>query len=68
MSSDDNDDVIMKAIINDGASDYLVKPIQRNTPRLMWKHGVRKRNNELKEMNQLRIVEDGTNQSITHQL
>lgn len=60
MSSDDNDHVIMKAIV-DGACDYLVKPIQRTVLKHIWQHVVRKRSKELKEMEQLFVKYD-TNQ------
>lgn len=65
MSSDDNDHVILKAIV-DGACDYLVKPIQRNVLKHIWQHVVRKRSKELKEMEQLFVKHDANQKQLVN--
>ncbi|KAL6339625.1 hypothetical protein AAG906_034710 [Vitis piasezkii] len=49
MSSDEKRETIMKGIIH-GACDYWVKPVRMDAIQLVWQHVIRKRRNELKEM------------------
>ncbi|WOK96093.1 two-component response regulator ARR1-like [Canna indica] len=49
MSSDDHKDVVMKGITH-GACDYIIKPVRMESLRNIWQHVVRKKRNELKEL------------------
>ncbi|KAF5931418.1 hypothetical protein HYC85_032291 [Camellia sinensis] len=51
MSADDENDVVMKGII-DGACDYLVKPVRMEAIKYLWKHVVRKQKYGLKAIEQ----------------
>ncbi|XP_008790853.1 two-component response regulator ARR1-like isoform X2 [Phoenix dactylifera] len=72
MSADDGRDVVMKGVTH-GACDYLIKPVRMEALRNIWQHVVRKRRNELKELEhsgsaeendrQKRALEDGDNAS-----
>ncbi|XP_010259415.1 PREDICTED: two-component response regulator ARR2-like isoform X2 [Nelumbo nucifera] len=58
MSADDGKDVVMKGVTH-GACDYLIKPVRIEAIKNIWQHVVRKRRNELKELEQSGSVEDG---------
>ncbi|OVA16848.1 SANT/Myb domain [Macleaya cordata] len=58
MSMDDKKEVVMKGVTH-GACDYLIKPIRMEAIKNIWQHVVRKRRNELKELEQSGSVEDG---------
>nr|XP_010938329.1 two-component response regulator ARR2 isoform X2 [Elaeis guineensis] len=72
MSADDGRDVVMKGVTH-GACDYLIKPVRMEALRNIWQHVVRKRRNELKELEhsgsaeendkQKRALDDGDNAS-----
>ncbi|KAG1338741.1 two-component response regulator ARR1 [Cocos nucifera] len=72
MSADDGKDVVMKGVTH-GACDYLIKPVRIEALKNIWQHVVRKRRNELKELEhsgsaeendrQRRVLEEGDNAS-----
>lgn len=72
MSADDGKDVVMKGVTH-GACDYLIKPVRIEALKNIWQHVVRKRRNELKELEhsgsaeesdrQRRLLEEGDNAS-----
>nr|XP_010905671.1 two-component response regulator ARR1 [Elaeis guineensis] len=72
MSADDGKDVVMKGVTH-GACDYLIKPVRMEALKNIWQHVVRKRRNELKELEhsgsaeendrQRRLLEEGDNAS-----
>ncbi|XP_008813715.2 two-component response regulator ARR1-like [Phoenix dactylifera] len=49
MSADDGKDAVMKGVTH-GACDYLIKPLSMEALKNIWQHVVRKRRNELKEL------------------
>ncbi|KAL5996283.1 hypothetical protein ACLOJK_026357 [Asimina triloba] len=49
MSADDGKDVVMKGVTH-GACDYLIKPVRIEAIKNIWQHVIRKRRNELKEL------------------
>lgn len=57
MSVDDKKEVVMKGVTH-GACDYLIKPVRIEAIRNIWQHVVRKRRNELKELEQSGSYED----------
>ncbi|KAL5700993.1 hypothetical protein ACHQM5_026379 [Ranunculus cassubicifolius] len=57
MSVDDKKEVVMKGVTH-GACDYLIKPVRIEAIRNIWQHVVRKRRNELKELEQSGSFED----------
>ncbi|XP_058082785.1 two-component response regulator ARR2-like isoform X2 [Magnolia sinica] len=61
MSADDGKDVVMKGITH-GACDYLIKPVRIEAIKNIWQHVVRKRRNELKEIEHSGSVEDSDRQ------
>ncbi|KAK8614511.1 hypothetical protein V6N13_068311 [Hibiscus sabdariffa] len=67
MSSDDEKGVVMKGIFH-GACDYLLKPIQMESVRLIWQHIVRRRKNKLLDFqlpaNNMPVKDEGISQSL----
>ncbi|XP_044499877.1 two-component response regulator ARR2-like isoform X2 [Mangifera indica] len=61
MSADDSKNVVMKGVTH-GACDYLIKPVRIEALKNIWQHVVRKRKNELKDMEQSGSVEEGDRQ------
>ncbi|XP_077217776.1 two-component response regulator ARR2-like [Tasmannia lanceolata] len=57
MSADDGKDVVMKGVTH-GACDYLIKPVRIEAIKNIWQHVVRKKNNELKELEHSGSLED----------
>ncbi|KAF9604301.1 hypothetical protein IFM89_005627 [Coptis chinensis] len=57
MSVDDKKEVVMKGVTH-GACDYLIKPVRIEAIKNIWQHVVRKRRNELRELEQSGSVED----------
>lgn len=57
MSADDGKDVVMKGVTH-GACDYLIKPVRIEAIKNIWQHVVRKRRNELKDLEQSGSAED----------
>ncbi|XP_010268091.1 PREDICTED: two-component response regulator ARR2-like isoform X2 [Nelumbo nucifera] len=57
MSADDGKDVVMKGVTH-GACDYLIKPVRIEALKNIWQHVVRKRRNDLKELEQSGSMED----------
>ncbi|XP_058076260.1 two-component response regulator ARR2-like isoform X2 [Magnolia sinica] len=57
MSADDGKDVVMKGVTH-GACDYLIKPVRMEAIKNIWQHVVRKRRNEMKELEHSGSVED----------
>lgn len=57
MSADDGKDVVMKGVTH-GACDYLIKPVRIEAIKNIWQHVVRKKRNELKDLEQSVSVED----------
>ncbi|KAF8401395.1 hypothetical protein HHK36_012333 [Tetracentron sinense] len=49
--------LVMKGVKH-GACDYLIKPVQVEAIRYIWQHVVRKRRNEVKELDQSSCMED----------
>ncbi|KAL5983629.1 hypothetical protein ACLOJK_017719 [Asimina triloba] len=64
MSVDDGKDVVMKGVTH-GACDYLIKPVRIEAIKNIWQHVVRKRRNELKELEHSGSVEDSDRQKRT---
>ncbi|XP_031264444.1 two-component response regulator ARR2-like isoform X2 [Pistacia vera] len=58
MSADDSKHVVMKGVTH-GACDYLIKPVRIEALKNIWQHVVRKRRNELKDIEQSGSVEEG---------
>ncbi|KAG9459506.1 hypothetical protein H6P81_004014 [Aristolochia fimbriata] len=57
MSADDGKDVVMKGVTH-GACDYLIKPVRMEALKNIWQHLVRKKRNELKDLEHSGSVED----------
>ncbi|XP_068659014.1 two-component response regulator ARR2-like isoform X2 [Aristolochia californica] len=57
MSADDGKDVVMKGVTH-GACDYLIKPVRMEAVKNIWQHVVRKKRNELKDLEHSGSVED----------
>ncbi|KAK9018400.1 hypothetical protein V6N11_001376 [Hibiscus sabdariffa] len=67
MSSDDAKGVVLKGIIH-GACDYLLKPIQMESVRLIWQHIVRRRKHKLRDFqlpaNNMPVKDEAISQSL----
>lgn len=57
MSADDHKDVVMKGVTH-GACDYIIKPVRMESLKNIWQHVVRKKRNELKELENSGSVEE----------
>ncbi|XP_068661671.1 two-component response regulator ARR2-like [Aristolochia californica] len=57
MSADGGKDVVMKGVTH-GACDYLIKPVRMEAIKNIWQHVLRKRQNELKDLEHSGSVED----------
>ncbi|KDP27872.1 hypothetical protein JCGZ_18952 [Jatropha curcas] len=61
MSADDGKNVVMKGVTH-GACDYLIKPVRIEALKNIWQHVVRKKKNEMKDLEQSGSVEEGDRQ------
>jgi len=61
MSADDSKNVVMKGVTH-GACDYLIKPVRIEALKNIWQHVIRKKKNELKDIEQSSSWDDGDRQ------
>nr|QYI40133.1 two-component response regulator ARR1 [Lilium hybrid division I] len=61
MSSDGGKDVVMKGVTH-GACDYLIKPVRLEALKTIWQHVVRKKRNEMREIENSGSLEEGEKQ------
>ncbi|KAF7813550.1 two-component response regulator ARR2-like [Senna tora] len=61
MSADDGKNVVMKGVTH-GACDYLIKPVRIEALKNIWQHVIRRRKNELKDLEQSGSAEEGDRQ------
>ncbi|KAH9626437.1 hypothetical protein KSS87_004939, partial [Heliosperma pusillum] len=58
MSADDSNNVVMKGVTH-GACDYLIKPVRIEALKNIWQHVIRKKKNELKDVEQSSSWDEG---------